>query len=1297
MKETEPSSIFADGLTGLVREPLLIIDPGLRVISASEAFYRLFGLAEEETKNRFIYDLGNRTFDNADLKIQIEKAFSEDASTTDFRLSYQPPAGKEKILLINIHRINYRDDTDLVMLAIAETPVAGIEDKLNNYPGLIHTIAQGIGDMIAAEDLNYNYIFFNEAYSGEFRSLWNYEISIGTNMLEAMAPWPEEQRKAKNLWDRALKGESFGATIEFNPSGDMQYYELRFNPLHDERGNVIGAVQFIRNVTREIQTSKTLEQERAELQRFTEERKNTEDALRRSEERWVLAIENFAEGVIIATEQEQVIYWNPAARRMHGFTRPDEGIEPLEKTPATFELRYPDNNQLLTLDEWPMRRIKRGEKVINMELRLGRPDQGWEKHVSYSGAMVETAEGDKLIFLSVYDLTEQFEAEKERKRAEMQLQSERKLLQTIIDSVPAMISIYDPQLRDITFNKEFYQITGWSEEELKGSNPMEIVYPDPEYREMVAEFMKSLTPGFRDHLMVAKDKRKIESSWANVSLPDGRQVGIGINITDRKVLEKQLENERDFVTAILQTSGALIIVINKDGLIIRFNKASEELTGYKEAEVQGHQLFDLFIPPEEKPEVISVAARLFSGESRVDFENHWLTRSGEKRFIRWRNSVLPDKAGMPVYVVATGIDLTDRRRIEEALSKSESALRESESRYRGIFNNVAMGICQVDTNDHFVAVNEYFCNMLGYTEEEILSIDVHSLTAPEDRELSDRMNTNIHNKILNRVAYEKRYLKADGSRLWVNVTVSSVRDEQDRHVGSVTTVEDITERKKVEVALRESEAGLKRTQEIAHLGSWELNLITNRLTWSDETYRIFGLKPGEPGITYQAFLDYVHPADRNAVDYTYTRSVKEGLESFEIEHRVIRKNTGEIRYVHEKCQHVRDQNGNIILSLGMVHDITDRKRAEEDLLESRERFAAAFRTVQDALLISDLQTGLIIDINQTWTSHWGYGVEESIGHRTTELGLYTNPGDRDKILQIIQREGRVKDLELSLRNKSGEIRNAVFFAELLSLPDQSLLLTIIHDITSQKQAENQLIRRTEELAATNKELEAFSYSVSHDLRSPLTSIHGFSTLLLENYGQKLDETGRSFLIHMINATNKMVTIIDDLLKMARISGEPMNFQKINLEPVAKSVIDELRKSEPGREVQVVIGDDIEACADPGLLTITLTNLLGNAWKYTGKNPHARIEFNVLRGNENIYFVRDNGAGFDMKYAYKLFLPFERLHQESEFTGTGIGLALVQKIIQRHGGNIWAESIPGEGATFYFTLRPAVMGSSKVIA
>jgi light-regulated signal transduction histidine kinase (bacteriophytochrome) len=228
---------------------------------------------------------------------------------------------------------------------------------------------------------------------------------------------------------------------------------------------------------------------------------------------------------------------------------------------------------------------------------------------------------------------------------------------------------------------------------------------------------------------------------------------------------------------------------------------------------------------------------------------------------------------------------------------------------------------------------------------------------------------------------------------------------------------------------------------------------------------------------------------------------------------------------------------------------------------------------------------------------------------------------------------------------------------------------------------------SEELELKNKELEAFSYSVSHDLRAPLRAISGFSHILAQEHQDKLDANARELLQSVQESASRMGRLIDDLLKLAKTGRKVLDRETVDLSDLAREIASRLQASEPGRDAAFVIAPNLIAKADRGLLQVVLENLLGNAWKFTSKRPRTSIELGVQHhANQTIYFVRDNGAGFDMKYADKLFGAFQRLHYENEFPGTGIGLATVQKIIHRHGGRVWAESQAGQGATFYFVLE-----------
>jgi two-component system, NtrC family, sensor kinase len=318
-------------------------------------------------------------------------------------------------------------------------------------------------------------------------------------------------------------------------------------------------------------------------------------------------------------------------------------------------------------------------------------------------------------------------------------------------------------------------------------------------------------------------------------------------------------------------------------------------------------------------------------------------------------------------------------------------------------------------------------------------------------------------------------------------------------------------------------------------------------------------------------------------------------------------------------------------------------------------------------------------------------VKKAPGIRDIPVVMLTAVEDRDAMIQGLGAGAddyiaKSSDFDLLRARVLAQIRRKQFEDETRRIREQLLRaeLEAVEARAAREMAEERA-KLVAELEAKNEELESFSYSVAHDLRAPLRSIDGFGLALLEDYAEKLDDDGKQYLAYVRESAQQMSQLIDDMLALSQVTRGEFERAPIDLSDIARSVGAELHRAAPAREVEFIVADGLVAEGDDRLMTIALENLLGNAWKYTGQRQCARIEVGVLSGEPRTFFVRDNGAGFDMAYADKLFGMFQRLHAKSEFEGTGIGLATVQRVIRRHGGKIWADATVGEGATFFFTL------------
>jgi PAS domain S-box-containing protein len=509
-------------------------------------------------------------------------------------------------------------------------------------------------------------------------------------------------------------------------------------------------------------------------------------------------------------------------------------------------------------------------------------------------------------------------------------------------------------------------------------------------------------------------------------------------------------------------------------------------------------------------------------------------------------------------------------------------------------------------------------------------------------------------------------------------------------------VEGRRARQRVEAALREHEARFQLLVEgVKDQAIFMLDPAGYIVSWNAGAECMQGYEPDE--IIGQHFSRVYRPEDRAQQRPEHELEVAMAEGQVEAEGWRVGKD-GSPFWAHVVITALRDEAGQVRGFVKVTRDVTERQRVEERLRASETRYRRLFEAARDGILIVDAVTHKITDVNPFMVELLGYARDEFLGKELWEIGLLTDTAASQDAFRVLQATGYIRYEDLPLQTKAGARRDVEFVSNVYLENGHQVIQCNIRDITVRMQAEAEIHRlnadleqrvrdRTVQLDALNHDLEMFNASVSHDLHAPLRRIDSFVDALRDDYAELLDADGLQLIRHIGGSTQRMHTLIDALLALSQVSRHALECQPVDLSTLAHEIAIELHRRQPTRQVDWVIADGLSTHGDARLLRIVLDNLLSNAWKFTSATAQARIEFGEQTAPDgtSVWFVRDNGAGFDMVLVDKLFGAFQRLHRDTEFPGTGIGLATVQRIIHRHGGRVWAEGAVDQGATLYFTL------------
>lgn len=636
------------------------------------------------------------------------------------------------------------------------------------------------------------------------------------------------------------------------------------------------------------------------------------------------------------------------------------------------------------------------------------------------------------------------------------------------------------------------------------------------------------------------------------------------------------------------------------------------------------------------------------------------------------------------HIMAT--DVTEQRKTEENLKNSEA-------RFRQIVEGAPDPIF-IQVNSKFVYVNERTLELFkAKSEKDLVGREILDMVHPDSKVIvQERINKVISLREPVSELIELHYVTLDGGDLYLE-TASQPIEFEGKPAGLVF-VRDITHRKKTAQAISYQEYLLKEMGRIAKIGGWEFDPETGSGSWTEEVARIHGLDPNDE-TSRDIGLSFYTEESRKLVTKAIDNALKNRI-PYDLELEIV-LHDGTHKWVHTFGM-PEIENDRIIKLKGAFQDVTQRKQAERALIESEQKYRAFFEHSLDAMLLTT-PLGEIIDANKAACQLFGYSESELKQMRRTDIIDKTDKN----LVSFFQRrdEKGVAVGELRFIKKDGsvietELSSAIF----LDAYDNRNASLIIRDISVRKRTEQRIIelnteleqrieQRTAQLKSVNKDLEAFAYSVSHDLTAPVRGINGLTQILQDNYTDKLDEEGLRLCSRIRANSLKMGTLIEDLLSFSKSSTSEIRKERIDMGQLVQSAIAEVGEKESLNNVDFRIKSLPSTDGDITLLKQVWINLISNAVKFSSKKEKPVIDIDgYIEGMKCYYVVKDNGAGFDMQYAGKIFDAFQRLHSQQEFKGTGAGLAIVQRIILKHGGKIWADGIEGVGATFTFYL-PAV--------
>lgn len=1177
-----------------------------------------------------------------------------------------------------------------------------MEEALQQSQEMLQTVMDNIPQRIFWKDRNLTYLGCNRR-NAEVVGLASPDHIVGKTDFDLTSFEQAEQYRQRDRHIMATDTPQYNILgTRLTAEGQLRWTESNKIPLHDSQGNVIGILGTVEDVT---------------------ERKLANDALQQREEQLRLVLQNMPVMMNAFDEQGQFIIWNQDCERVTGYS-----AQEIIGNPQAMRLLYPDAEYLQQkFDEWQ----QLGNNYRNFEWVLT-TKAGDRRVTAWSNISDDFPIPGWASWGIGIDITDRVMAQAALTTRSLQQAAIAKLGQKALAGIPLStlmdeavhaaaegLGVDTVELMELQPDGETLQIrstvgqpcheqslslhelscetqAAWSrlQRDMTSSMSVSIADPDRLYGvlHLYSETQRHFNPD--DALFLQAIANILSTAIARKRSEDA--------------LRSSEERYRSVVT--VMTEG--IIVVGKEGRILACNASAERILGIPHTHIIGNFVFDETWPaiaedgspvgPEAIPALITLRTgqpqtNVILGVQKLDGHLCWLSVNTQPI---WN----PDNT-QPEGVVASFTDITQRKIAEEELRQQTELL-------QTIFNHIPVMISFIAADGTFKLVNPEQERVLGWAHADYLSTNILQEWYPNPSDCQ----AVLEHIITADGSWQDFKTRFRGGQLidttWANIRLSD---------GSLIGIgQDITERKRTEELLRLNEARLSEALKIARLGYWEYDVEHDQFIFNEQIYRLLGTTAAEQGSFCMSREAYSRQFTYSDDECLVQRSLEQAIASSDldffcqIEERIIRPRGDSIVGLI-RLRVLKDESNRAVKVYGTLQDITERKRAEdeirmlneelEQLVEQRTAELLTFiNALPDSIFVVNRDDMRIPFCNDLMTRITGHQRRQDIEGKPVYDCL-----PPEYVTQFIEQNHRVFEEGITLRvQEELHLPHGTLHLDTIKIPlkrpngEVYALIGSARDVTELVKARQALSERTQQLEAINRELESFSYSVSHDLRAPLRHISGFVSALsqrLEALGYATDPKVNHYLHIIHSSSQKMGHLIDGLLMLSRVGRRQLTKAPVALRPLVDAAIalcesaalvqtaDSALPSVPLPEF--VIGELPIVQGDATLLQQVFTNLIDNAIKFSRPVASPHIEIGALA--DGTLYIRDNGVGFSMEYASELFGAFQRLHSQHEFEGTGIGLAIVQRIIHRHGGNIWAESAPNQGAVFYFNLQEPETG------